>query len=459
MMSEISQSRQLANFCSNLRFEQIPAEVVDSLLNLFADWAGSCLAGSSSRQAEVFRSFSSQMGPASGPSQIIGTSETSSPLFAAMINAASSHVVEQDDLHNSSILHPATVVFPPLLAAAQALPNVSGKAFIAAAVAGYEAGIRVGEFLGLEHYRVFHMTGTAGTLAAAMAVANLLKLDEEETLNALGSAGTQAAGLWAFLGDAADSKQLHTAKAAADGLLAAWTAKDGLTGAKQIMESPQGMAAGMLASGPPEALTAGLGERWALTETSYKWHASCRHTHPAADAMQRVMRQHQPKIDQIASVRVGVYQAAFDVLGAVSHPRTIHQSKFSMGFVLALIAIKGVAGVQQFTEQALTEDALITLHDKVFMEVEEDINQRYPKQWCASVTVKLLDGRVLNAFVDSPRGDPENPLSREELSVKAYSLVEYYGICSKKKMEGILSAIWALPKRPSIDGLFDCCDG
>lgn len=457
-MSEISQSQQLANFCANLRFEQIPPEVVESVLNLMADWAGSCLAGSSSRQAAVFRSFSSEMGPASGPSQIIGTNETSSPLFAAMINAASSHVVEQDDLHNSSILHPAAVVFPPLLAAAQALPNVDGKAFITAAAAGYEAGIRIGEFLGLEHYRVFHMTGTAGTLAAAMAVANLLKLDEEATLNALGSAGTQAAGLWAFLGDAADSKQLHTAKAASDGLLAAWTAKEGLTGAKKILEGHQGMAAGMLASGPPEALSEGLGARWALAETSYKWHASCRHTHPAADALQQIMLQHQLDVDQIASVRVGVYQAAFDVLSAVERPRTIHQSKFSMGFVLALIAVEGLAGVQQFTEQALTEDALISLHDKVSMEVDEEINQRYPKQWCAKVSVKLLDGQILQAYVDSPRGDPENPLSREELSQKACALVEYYEICTKKRMKGILKAIWSLPERSSINGIFDHCE-
>ena len=110
--------------------------------------------------------------------------------------------------------------------------------------------------------------------------------------HAFGSAGTQAAGLWEFLRDAADSKQLHTAKAAADGLLAAYLARDGFTGATRILEGAQGMAAGMSTDADPARLTDRLGERWALAETSFKWHASCRHTHPAADALLPVVDEH-----------------------------------------------------------------------------------------------------------------------------------------------------------------------
>src|SRR5690606_25913440 len=131
-----------------------------------------------------------------------------------------------------------------------------------AAVAGYEAGIRIGEFLGRTHYTIFHTTGTAGTLAAAAATGRLLGLDPAQMLHALGSAGTQAAGLWEFLRDGADSKQLHTAKAAADGMTAAWLARDGFTGASRILEGPQGMAAGMSRDADPARLTDGLGTRW-----------------------------------------------------------------------------------------------------------------------------------------------------------------------------------------------------
>src|SRR6185503_234785 len=142
------------------------------------------------------------------------------PLFAAMVNAAASHVAEQDDVHNGSVFHPGAVVLPPALAVAQA-NGCSGRDLLVASVAGYEVGIRVGEFLGRPHYRIFHTTGTAGTLAAAAAVGRLLGLDATQMLHAFGSAGTQSAGLWEFLRDAADSKQLHTAHAASAGLLAA----------------------------------------------------------------------------------------------------------------------------------------------------------------------------------------------------------------------------------------------
>ena len=127
-----------------------------------------------------------------------------------MVNAAASHFAEQDDVHNGSVFHPAAVVFPPALAVAQAHRRESARELLTAAVAGYEVGIRVGEFLGRSHYRVFHTTGTAGTLAAAAAAAHCCDLSPEQMLHAFGSAGTQSAGLWEFLRDAADSKQLHT---------------------------------------------------------------------------------------------------------------------------------------------------------------------------------------------------------------------------------------------------------
>src|SRR5262249_7012947 len=138
-----------------------------------------------------------------------------SPFLAALVNGAASHVVEQDDLHNSSVVHPGTVVFPAVFAAAQET-GASGREMIVSTVAGYEAAVRVGEFLGRSHYKVFHTTGTAGKVGAAAGVARLLRLDPSRLQHALGSAGTMAAGLWEFLRDAADSKQLHTGKAAAD---------------------------------------------------------------------------------------------------------------------------------------------------------------------------------------------------------------------------------------------------
>jgi len=207
-------SMALATFAAELRFEDIPPEVVRRAEDLLVDWFGSALAGAAGQPVRTIVDFARATGPADGPSEVLIARGRSSPMMAALANGASSHFAEQDDVHNGSVFHPATVVFPAALATAQAV-GASGREMLAAAVVGYEVGIRVGEFLGRSHYKVFHTTGTAGTVAAAAAAARVLRLSPEITLHAIGSAGTQAAGLWEFLRDGADSKQLHAGGAAA----------------------------------------------------------------------------------------------------------------------------------------------------------------------------------------------------------------------------------------------------
>src|SRR5690606_8734993 len=150
------------------------------------------------------------------------------------------------------------------------------------------------------------------------------------------------------------------------GLIAAYLAKDGFTGAKQILEGAQGMGAGMSTDADPRKLVDGLSTRWALPETSFKYHASCRHTHPAADALQLVMKENNLSANDIASVVTHVHQGAIDVLGAVVKPETVHQSKFSMGTVLALIAIQNFAGLAEF-DAALRDEQVAAFREKVTM--------------------------------------------------------------------------------------------
>lgn len=448
-----SPSATLAAFAAQLNFEDIPPAVVARAEDLLLDWLGSALAGKGHRAVETIERFAIQMGPAgaSHRSEVLISRRHSSPLFAALVNAASSHVAEQDDVHNGSVFHPATVVFPPALAIAQQA-GASGRELLTAAVAGYEVGIRVGEFLGRSHYKVFHTTGTAGTVAAAAAAGRMLGLDAERMIMAFGSAGTQAAGLWEFLRDAADSKQLHTAKAAADGLLAAYLAADGFTGARRILEGPQGMAAGMSSDADPARLTDRLGSRWALAETSFKYHASCRHTHPAADALLQVITEHRLNPDQIASVTAHVHQGAIDVLGPVVDPRSVHQAKFSMGTVLALIAAFRRAGMQDF-EQHFSDADIAAFRAKVKMELDPEVDQAYPARWIGKVTVTTADGRTLTGRVDEPKGDPGNTLARDELEDKALRLAQFSGAATADEMRAICTAIWSIADAPVIGDL------
>ena len=437
-------SAELAAFAANLRYEDIPAPVLRRAEDLLLDCLASILAGASARAVQAIDRYAAAMGPADGPSEVLITRRRTTPLFAAMVNAAAAHVVEQDDVHNGSVFHPAAVVFPPALAVAQALGR-SGRDLLVASVAGYEVGIRVGEFLGRSHYKIFHTTGTAGTLAAAVATGRLLNLSPEEMLHALGSAGTQAAGLWEFLRDAADSKQLHTAKAAADGITAAYLAREGFTGARHILEGPQGMAAGMSTDADPSRLCDRLGERWALAETSFKFHASCRHTHPAADALQQALRENKLTEADIERVVAHVHQGAIDVLGPVVNPQTVHQSKFSMGTVLALIARQGRAGLAEF-DAGLDDPGVATFRGKVEMELDPEVDGAYPQRWIGKVTVYTRDGRKLRGRVDEPKGDPGNTLSRAEIEDKTLSLGRYADAATEPELRGLIDAIWNLEK-------------
>lgn len=445
-------TRTLAAFLSGLRYEMLPPFVVDRTEELFLDWLGSALAGRGARPVRVLEGFATGMGPPGGSCEILVSRRRTSPFFAALVNGASSHVAEQDDVHNGSVFHPGAVVFPAVVAAAQQ-SGAPGREVVAAAVAGYEAGIRIGEFLGRSHYKVFHTTGTAGTLAAAAAAGRLFRLGPGTMGHALGSAGTQAAGLWEFLRDAADSKQLHTAKAAADGLLSACIARDGLTGASRILEGEQGMGAGMSRDSDPARLTDGLGSRWAIAETSFKFHASCRHTHPAADALLAVMREKGLAAGDIVRVRAHVHQGAIDVLGSVTDPKTVHQSKFSMGFVLAMIALRGRAGVTEFTEEALRDPEVRAFHGRVEMALDPEIDAAYPRRWIGRVEVTTRDGRRLEGRVPVPKGDPENTLSRAEIREKAARLAAFAGGATPAEMERLVPRALRLRDEPDVRDL------
>nr|WP_132712385.1 MmgE/PrpD family protein [Pseudomonas aeruginosa] len=372
-------TQQLAGFLAGLRYQDLPPAVLARMEELFLDWLGSALAGKGQHPIPLFERYAERMGPADGSAQILPSRRRSSPYFAALVNGAASHVVEQDDLHNSSVLHPAAVVFPAALAAAQDLGR-SGAELILAAVAGYEAA----------------------------------------------------------------------AKAAADGLLAAYLTADGLSGARHILEGEQGMAAGMSSDADPERLVDRLGSRWALLETSFKFHASCRHTHPAADALLALMQREGLDHSQIAAVTARVHQGAIDVLGRVVEPQTVHQAKFSMGTVLGLIAVYGKAGLGEFHRHALSDPRVAAFRERVEMRLDPEVDAAYPQRWLGRVEVLDRQGRRHTAAIDEPKGDPGNTLSRDELADKFRRLLAFSGAATDAEAEILIQRAWGLRQAPSV---------
>jgi 2-methylcitrate dehydratase PrpD len=192
-----------------------------------------------------------------------------------------------------------------------------------------------------------------------------------------------------------------------------------------------------------------LGTRWALAETSFKFHASCRHTHPAADALQRVLADHALAAADVERVTAHVHQGAIDVLGPVADPQTVHQAKFSMGTVLALIALRGAAGIGEFEAHWRDRDVL-AWRNKVAMALDAEVDAAYPARWIGKVSVLTHDGRTLHGRVDEPKGDPGNTLSRDELRAKALRLAAFGGGASAEVANRALDAVWSIAGAPRV---------
>lgn len=407
----MSLSKQLADFVVSTRFENLPEEVVESAKCCVLDWLGSAIAGAEKPPAQMMHELVCEWGGEKQATLVTGGK--TSVAHAALVNGAASHTVELDDIHKASIVHAGAVVIPAALATAEWLGK-SGKALIEAVVVGYDVCYRVGEAVSPAHYRFWHNTATCGTFGAAAAVAKLLELDERQIVHALGNAGTQAAGLWEFIVDGAMTKQLHTGKAAMNGLLAAFLSKKGFTGPTRILEGERGFFNAMAGTYDEHRITDRLGEHFKIVENSFKIHASCRHTHPAIDLALRLREERGIRPEDIHRIRVRGYRAVAEITDN-PNPQTVYASKFSCQFCVALAFVKGTAGLAAFDEQTLWDRDIRSLMERVEVIVDPQIDAAYPEKWGTVLEVETKRKETLRLSTDYPKGDPENPVTWEEL--------------------------------------------
>lgn len=356
------------------------------------------------------------------------------------------HILEMDDLHRESVTHPGCVVVPAAWAIAEAR-DLSGHAFLKAVLAGYEACCRVGRSVGKAHYRIWHNTATCGPFGSAFAAADLIGLGEEQTIWALGNAGTQSCGLWQFLETGAMSKHLHTARAAESGLLAALLADRGFTGPDRILEGDKGFYAGLCPDPGPEAVIAEPDRPWELTRTSIKPWPCCRHTHPAIDAATALHAELAGA--GIRRVRVGAYRAALDVCDQPL-PDDPYSARFSLQHCVAAALADGTVGQASFDAEARRR--LADARAKVALALAPAIDAAYPGSWGAEVAVETADGRTLTATRRQAKGDPENPVAADELSVKARDLLIEGGM-AEERADRFIAAVLALAEDRPVRGL------
>lgn len=427
-------TRVLAEYASNVRYEDLPDEVVEYTKLCILDWYGSALAGKDEKPIQSILELIREWGGNEQATLINGGK--SSIGNACLVNAAASHIVELDDIHKSSIIHAGTVVIPAAAAVAEAY-RLSGKELITAVAVGYEICYRIGEAVSPSHYYYWHNTATCGTFGSAAAVAKLLNLNVEQTMYALGNAGTQAAGLWEFIEDGANTKQLHTAKAAYNGALAALLAKKDFTSASRILEGRRGFFNAMSEKYDADKITRNLGKEFKIIENSFKIHASCRHTHPAMDCILNIMKENALTHDQIQNISIKTYQTVLNITDN-PNPDTVYASKFSSQFCAALIAIKGSASLIDYNKEILQSPVIRNMMEKVSVEADPYYENAYPEKWGAKVVITIKDGRTFSEGTEYPKGDPEKPADKEELIQKFKTMTLDKVWNAEEKVQAIL---------------------
>jgi 2-methylcitrate dehydratase PrpD len=425
-------TRRLAAYVLRSRPEDLPAPVRAEACRTLLNWVG-CAVGGSREDATAIAIRA--LTPFSGPPQatLLGRRERMDALHAALINGISSHVLDFDDTHLKTVIHPAGPVASAILALSETRP-VSGRDLLHALVIGVEVECRIGNAVYPAHYdRGWHITGTTGVFGAAAASGLLLGLSEQQMRWAFGLAATQPVGLREMFGTM--TKSFHPGRAAQNGLTAALLAKENFTSSEVALEGRTAWAHVLSTACDFTQITRGLGEHYEISRNTYKPFACGVVLHPIIDACLRLRAAHRLTPEMIERVDLAVHPLVLELTGKKS-PRTGLEGKFSVYFAAAVAMAAGAAGVKQFTDEWVSRPEVVALQGRVYPTVDRTIAEAQTR-----AVITLKDGRKVEQFVEHAVGSVERPLSDADLDAKVRDLCD-----------GVLPG-------PSVARLVDTCRG
>jgi 2-methylcitrate dehydratase PrpD len=432
----------LAAFIVNSRWEDIPEHVRHETKRALMNFAAAALGGS---QDEAIENAVAVLRPFAGPAQagVIGRTERFDALNAAFLNAASGNVLDFDDTHHPTVIHPTSPVAPPLLALAETMP-LTGAQLLHALTLGIEVACRLGNVVTPRHYvRGWHITSTCGAVGAAAAAAKALRLDVKRTAWALGHGANQACGLVESLGSMA--KSVSVGNAARNGLLSALLAREGFTASMQTLEGPRGFAQVMGEDPQPQALTAELGTHWEATRNMLKPYPSGVVLHPVVDACLDLRSRHAIDAARIASVVVRGNPLLRQRTDR-PHPESSREAAVSIQHSVAVCFLRGAAGVAQYAQNCVLDPEVRTLGARV--RVEDDVSIAVE---AAEVCVELDDGGRHALRIDHASGSLARPMTDAQLEAKVRSLAQWRQW--QGSVEALIDTFWQLDQAPTSAGI------
>lgn len=402
-------TRRLASYVVNSEWSDIPDEARDEAVRSVFNWVGCCLGGA--RHVTTDRALAALAEFSGRPeATVLGRSERLDIMHAALLNGITSHVLDYDDTHLETIIHPAEPVASAILALGER-QHTSGVDFLHAFILGVEVECRIGKAVYPSHYqRGFHITGTAGVFGGAAAAGKLLGLSEQQMVWALGIAATQSAGLKEMFGTMC--KPFHPGSAGQNGLKAALLASKDFTSSSAALEADEGFMFTYSDEQDFAQVTDHLGRTFEVAKNTYKPFACGIVTHPIIDGCIQLRNAHTLTADQISSVELQVNPLVIELTGKPA-PQTGLEAKFSIYHASAAAIVRGAAGPNEFTDAVVQDPEIIALRDKVTAQIDRRIREEQ-----AFVSITLNDGTVLNTQIEHAIGSLERPMTREALEKK-----------------------------------------
>ena len=413
---------QLAQWVSEVQYEDLPSDVIESTKLRILDVIGLAFAGAETAFGRSTIAAAKTLSP-SGPSRIFGAGDAVAAPTAAFTNAALSQALEYDDTHNESIVHMSSPAVAASLALA-GLRNVTGRELILSIAVANEISCRVGSVSsGQFHRRGFHPTGLFAPFGIAAGIGKILSLDAQRLAWAEGTAGSCAAGLLECWVDGTQTKFLHSGFAAQSGLTAALLADAGVSGPPKVFEGRFGLFASHLQDAAVQTnygrISDGLGTHWESRNSSFKPFPTAHVLHPYVSAILR-LRAQGVRADDV--VRIECPVAEFNVsivcepVAEKRAPATQAHCRVCLQYTMAEALYAGSLGKNAYSEDMRLNPEVLALARKVEYSVDPAFPG--PGRFKGAVRVTLKDGRVLDEIEEYNRGSAENPMSDAELRAK-----------------------------------------
>lgn len=404
----------LARFVANCQQRIVTEKDEQQVRRILVDYFCAVVTGAQTETSKLLRHYLIE-NEGTGARTVIGTDVTLSAANAAFANATSAHCLDFDDGHTHGSIHPAAPIIPAILAVAEERSSTPEQV-VRAIIVGYEVTLRIAATTHPHsRKRGFHNTPIAGIFGAAASVCSLYEASVETIESALGVAASFAGGLFAFLGTGSEVKRLHPGQAARDGVHAAKLAIAGLHGPKGVLEGDNGFFEAFAGKINEQRFYDQLGEALEIHNIYFKPYPCCRHLHVVIDAITLLKERHNIKMDDIASVHIGVNQIA--AMHNHTECNTLLDAQMSLPYASVLALLHDGLQVDLF-QPAKTRAAVAPHLQKLHIYVHDQADHMYPNYRAADVKIETTAGETFDVFVDNPLGEPTTPLSDAQIAQK-----------------------------------------